>query len=574
MNPKQIISSLLFLIILQFNCFSKDRETPVDIDTSIESTRTYKQDTTEFYIIAEEKLAEARKSKDDLSIARALFEKGRVYENHQGYNVAIESYESAIDYFEKVNVKDEIPELKRIIGRIYYEFADYTRALRYYIDGLRMCEELGIENSTKAWLLRYTGSVYKRQKKYPRALNYYSRAYELFVNLNDTDGMSSSLNNLGIVYLETNNDTLALQYYKKALVLAEKLEERERISIINDNLGILYRKRGDFDSSIFYFNRAFENLMSMKKTNHLHLASNYVERAILYIKINQLDLAEETLIKAHDHALKTKRKRKLRLSEIYETYATLYELKGNYKESLHYHNLYDSLRDFLHSAQVSAEVERIQFVHERDKYEQKGKAEKVLENQQYKNQRNWLIYFIVGFCGVLLFGVIIFIQKNKLSNAYQSLVAKNLEVVSSALRKTIKSDRSRDNDSEKYSKSALVEEQKEELLQKIIKAMENDKVFMDFTLSVGSLAGELSTNKTYVSQIINENYGKNFNAFVNEYRIKEARIMLASDEYRHLSIDGIAKSTGFKSISAFNTAFKKYTGLTPSYFLKSVKETN
>ena len=63
-----------------------------------------------------------------------------------------------------------------------------------------------------------------------------------------------------------------------------------------------------------------------------------------------------------------------------------------------------------------------------------------------------------------------------------------------------------------------------------------------------------------------------FPALVNNLRVSEARRMLADEKYRHYSIEGIARSVGFSSKSAFNVAFKKITGLTPSFFRESAEK--
>ena len=62
----------------------------------------------------------------------------------------------------------------------------------------------------------------------------------------------------------------------------------------------------------------------------------------------------------------------------------------------------------------------------------------------------------------------------------------------------------------------------------------------------------------------------NFSSYITEYRVKEARRMLTDKSYHNLKIESIAGDAGFNSVSAFNNAFKKFTGLTPSYYLKSV----
>ena len=73
----------------------------------------------------------------------------------------------------------------------------------------------------------------------------------------------------------------------------------------------------------------------------------------------------------------------------------------------------------------------------------------------------------------------------------------------------------------------------------------------------------------YLSRIINERFGASFNDFVNEYRIKEAKSALRDPGQAERTILDIMYGSGFYSKSTFNTAFKKFTGVTPSKYRKN-----
>ena len=124
-----------------------------------------------------------------------------------------------------------------------------------------------------------------------------------------------------------------------------------------------------------------------------------------------------------------------------------------------------------------------------------------------------------------------------------------------------------------YSANKLTNEQKENLLRDITRIMEETEEFCDYEFSLERLASLIGSNSRYVSQIINETYNKNFRTFVNEYRIKEARIRLMNTaEYGNYTIKAIAESVGYKSHTNFIDIFKKITGITPSIYQKIAKE--
>ena len=113
-------------------------------------------------------------------------------------------------------------------------------------------------------------------------------------------------------------------------------------------------------------------------------------------------------------------------------------------------------------------------------------------------------------------------------------------------------------------KPSYIEELKKDLPLK----MEYEKYYLDSSLTIHSLANHLNTNSKYLSQLINQVFEKNFVLFVNEYRINEAKNLLSNRDNDHLTIESIGYDSGFKSKSAFNTAFKKVTGTTPSVYKK------
>ncbi len=117
-----------------------------------------------------------------------------------------------------------------------------------------------------------------------------------------------------------------------------------------------------------------------------------------------------------------------------------------------------------------------------------------------------------------------------------------------------------------YSKSGLTPKKVDELGIKLMKYMKAEKPFLDENLSLSLLSERSGVAQSHLSQVINQHFDLNFYDFVNQFRVNEAKKMLSSREYDHLSVLGIAYDCGFKSKSSFNRYFKKYTSLSPSAF--------
>lgn len=122
----------------------------------------------------------------------------------------------------------------------------------------------------------------------------------------------------------------------------------------------------------------------------------------------------------------------------------------------------------------------------------------------------------------------------------------------------------------KYRHTPLDEDTRAALIERISSVMESSPEVFSDTFSLDRLSELVEAkHSNYVSQVINEHFGCNFNAMVNDRRIKEAcRRMSDVEHYGNQTIKAIAQSVGFNSHSNFVNTFKKFTGLTPSAYLK------
>ena len=106
-------------------------------------------------------------------------------------------------------------------------------------------------------------------------------------------------------------------------------------------------------------------------------------------------------------------------------------------------------------------------------------------------------------------------------------------------------------------------------LDRIRKAMEVDKVYLNPTLTLTELAQHISLNPKVVSQAINTGMNQSFNDFVNAYRVSEVKQRLQTNDLTRFTLLGIAFESGFNSKTTFNRIFKEHTGQSPSAFATS-----
>lgn len=122
----------------------------------------------------------------------------------------------------------------------------------------------------------------------------------------------------------------------------------------------------------------------------------------------------------------------------------------------------------------------------------------------------------------------------------------------------------------KYLKSSLSDSGKQKILDNIILELETRHYFLDNLASLSELARKIGESPHHVSQVINEKLNKSFFELLASYRVEEAKRILSGDKKNKITVEEISEMVGYNSKTAFNNAFKKLTGKTPSEFRKSV----
>jgi AraC-like DNA-binding protein len=105
------------------------------------------------------------------------------------------------------------------------------------------------------------------------------------------------------------------------------------------------------------------------------------------------------------------------------------------------------------------------------------------------------------------------------------------------------------------------------VLRRLDRLMSVERIYRQEGLTIAMLASKLDLPEHRLRQAINEGLGhRNFNAFLNRYRIGDAKAALSDPSQRDVPVLTIAMDAGFQSLGPFNRAFKADTGLTPTEF--------
>jgi AraC-like DNA-binding protein len=105
------------------------------------------------------------------------------------------------------------------------------------------------------------------------------------------------------------------------------------------------------------------------------------------------------------------------------------------------------------------------------------------------------------------------------------------------------------------------------LLDALMRLMADERIYRHDGITIGTLATRLAVPEYRLRRLINQQLGyRNFNVFLNNHRIEEAKAALADPSQAEVPVITIAMDAGFQSLGPFNRAFKATTGVTPTEY--------
>lgn len=118
--------------------------------------------------------------------------------------------------------------------------------------------------------------------------------------------------------------------------------------------------------------------------------------------------------------------------------------------------------------------------------------------------------------------------------------------------------------------TAVTEKEYSEELLKLQQYMNEEKPFLNPSLTIQDVSNDIQIPVRDLSLLINHKLEQHFYDFINAYRIENAKNILKDVAKSKVTILEILYEVGFNSKSSFNTAFKKHTGFTPTDFRKAL----
>ncbi|MCL2097924.1 MAG: AraC family transcriptional regulator [Bacteroidales bacterium] len=486
-----------------------------------------------------------------------LLDTANYYFNKNSADTALLCYGLIINTIQKNPTVEQQKRIVQALNKsaiIYCSLCDYRKAYELFINALHLCDMINDLTYQSAVLLNI-GNVYYRFKEYDMANLYYSKAMPLF---QDTAQIVLVLNNMGASELGAGNLDSAFSLLSKALPISKRHKDVSLYNLLN-NFALYYEEKQLYDSAFHYHQLS---LNEVRKHNKIEEEAEFLSQlGNLFYKIGKTDSALFYIGLSNVIAQKNNF---LRISSLnYQILSDLEKSKKRYQTALEYFEKHLNLENAIANTAVFGDISQLQYAHDISKLNLQ--IDRFVIDQKIKERtifyQNIGLFVLLVLSAVLLF---VYFQKKRLDTAYKLLFEKNLEIISLQ-------DNSTEKESEKYKKSALKDEVQNELLNRILLLMENTSLICDTEFSIEKLAKLVQSNQTYVSQVINGELKKNFKSFLNTYRIREAQRLFSEPEITKYTIEALAFKVGFKSRNAFSNAFKEITGVSPTFYLRSMQ---
>jgi len=502
------------------------------------------------------------KEDNDENIPAVLSNMGQVYQGTGQMDSAIYFYERAIALCEAPGKEEELCAAYGNLGYAYKKTGNFEKALEYYIKAYKISIEMGSDENL-ATDFNNIAALYVAWEKYEPAVDYFRQALETDYREGNMAKAEITLNNLAYVYQQLGKLDSALILFKKSEAIAENLGRYGNAAIREINIGMLYYELKQYNTAISYLKKGLGASRQLDRNDVV--AGGLQNLGACYLALGNSGEAQKYLDEALTLALDMNLKPILQ--KIYENRSNLFEKLGKPQPALDAFRKYVAVKDSLFSEKNQQTITEMQTRYETEKKQEQIQI-LIRDGQLREAEIRKKQLIMTGLIGSVLFlaaiAVIIILLYLQKSRAHRKLVEQTLELMK------------RDEDTEMKTDIPINlinirDEEKERIIQELEKLVKAEKLFSDSRLSMNNLAEKLGTNTTYLSKVINDHYDVNFSNYLNQYRVREAQKMFARNVHHTMTLEGIAGNVGFHSRSAFNTAFKKFTGVTPSIFIKNME---
>ena len=446
---------------------------------------------------------------------------------------------------------------------------DYYRSLNYYREGCDIAERCG-HRLLYCLLVANIAEVLTLRNE-EAGLEYAEKCYLLGRQNNDPYliycGAISMARNLCL----NRKMEEAWRYTREADRLSKRYDFKNRSDIYN-TYGEIALEAGDYMKAGLYYEQA---IREHGFSQAAYVVSTYVGYGRALIAQKKYKSALEKLQIGKE--ISEKNITSLFRREVYLLLSACYDRLGEPKEALEYYKKYTAESFRLYNEDKERTEKELMVRYETEK-RNKELAQKNMLLQKEQNR----VMALVGITFVVLIVVLLFyINYRRKNRLYKQIVRESVDWLAKERqfsKRIAEQEKQLQEligkagavDGGRYSGSSLNKDSQQELFGRLERLMQNDQVYKNSLFTREKMAELLGTNRTYLSQTINEQTGLTFTHYMNKYRIEEARRILA-DPQDDTPIKAIAADRGFSSVTTFYTLFKAVVQMSPDQYRKHAR---
>ncbi|MDE5876409.1 MAG: helix-turn-helix domain-containing protein [Muribaculaceae bacterium] len=444
----------------------------------------------------------------------------------------------------------------------YYQriLSDYSQALHYASENLETARTLADRNM-EASALSAVASIYF-QKLDASGWTYAIQAYDLSKEIGDLPNRYITACNMANYLYNNQKFEESLKYLEEANEFAIRADFEGEKSYLNSFRGDLYCCLGKPEQAEKFYLLSLEDSPSTSNYDKIYSRLCYAMFLVRQKRLNEaLNMLNNISEMVGKYKVTTFEK------EIYTLLSLIYEEKGEFARSLDYYKKYTQTALNLFSEQKEREFAILDLRNKVSEEERKNATQSI---EIIKRGRTILILSTIGVIFILILVGGIIYHRRKMTD-YKQTISRYLDNMRQERHLREQLEKANIEHRESRSTSSLNNGKSLELYQQLEKLMKEEHLYRDSSLSLDKTAGILSTNRTYLSQVVNEKAGKSFSSYVNEYRLNEA-VELLSDPNNNEPLKHIGAKVGFTSPSNFYTLFRQRVGVSPSVFRENIKK--
>lgn len=440
--------------------------------------------------------------------------------------------------------------------------ANFNGSIEYFFKGVEAAKRSSFERVYHILLCNISGVYYL--KKDSAGLSYSQSCYNYGHSVSDPFLSLWGSVNSAKMYLIAGNYDEALKYVKEAEFLLQRNGYKDQTHIYTTYGEILFALGREKEAEE-YFKMALDYAGTAQVSSIANLYLGYGNLLKSQNRLSQAVSYYKKGIKVSEEA-----NNQIFTKELYLATSQSYSGMQKYQDALYYYTVFNNLSDkfFNEERERSINRLRVEFDTQRKEIEAEQSRLEVI-NKSRKLQ--FLIILLVLVVSGTTYIYFLYLHKNRL---YRRIIVSNKEAIAreKELRRKIEQFKNEcPGISDKYSASSLKDNKLEEIFRRLESAMSDQFMYRDPSITKEKLAEQIDTNRTYLSQVINEKTNMNFTQYICSYRIKEA-IQILSDQEDNTPLKAIASDLGFNSMSTFYKAFQASVGMTPSLYRKKVQE--